>query len=205
MDQSRHGLMRGMSESLFLDPFAVPSSGEHGPPSTDAGASTGDVVPGTVVNSAPASAEASHAVNASIPLDLDQAVGAFLDDTHLWWPRELRATGEAGHVYFGDGALLEEDADSPDGDLDAPYEWAALADASEGTLELDWWGGHRDAADSPVRLYLTWSAGPGGGAELIVRGNEPTSWLEEWTAVLGAFTRFTGGSLAEPGTGAKRP
>ncbi|GAA1115798.1 hypothetical protein [Citricoccus alkalitolerans] len=190
-----------MSESPFLDPFAVPTSGEHGPPGPDAGDSTGDVVPGTVVNSGPASAEATHALNASIPLDLDQAVGAFVDDTHLWWPRGLRATGEAGHVYFGDGALLEEDADGPAGDQNPPYEWAVLAGAAEGALELDWWGGHREAADSPVRLYLSWSGGPRGGAELSVRGSEPTSWLEEWTAVLGAFTRYAGGSLAEPGEG----
>lgn len=186
-----------MSESLFLDPFAVPARGEDSPPSKEAGAS-GDVVAGTVVSSGPSSAEATHALNASIPLDLDQAVGAFVDDTHLWWPRALRATGEAGHVYFGDGALLEEDADGPGGDQDPPYEWAAVAGAADGTLELDWWGGYRDPADAPVRLYVSWSAGPRGGAELSVRGNEPTSWLEEWTAVLGAFTRFTGGSLAEP-------
>ncbi|NUL44277.1 hypothetical protein F7P69_03580 [Cellulosimicrobium funkei] len=187
-----------MSESLFLDPFAVPVRDEPGAPRTDAGAARADVVPGTVVNSGPASAEATHALNASIPLDLDQAVGAFVDDTHLWWPRSLRATGEAGHVYFGDGSLLEEDADSSAGDQDPPYEWAALVGAAEGALELDWWGSRREAADAPVRLYVTWSAGPRGGAELSVRGNEPTSWWDEWTAVLGAFARFTGGSLAEP-------
>lgn len=186
-----------MSESPFLDPFAVPTGEEESSVSTDV---PGDVVPGTVVASGPASAGATHAVCASLPLDLDQAVGAFVDDTHLWWPRALRATGEAGHVYFGDGGLLEEGADGSSGDdQDPPYEWATLAGAAEGTLELDWWGSHHDAATSPVRLYVSWSAGPRGGAELSVRGNEPTSWWEDWTTILGAFTRFTGGSITEHG------
>ena len=156
-------------------------------------------MPGEVVDSAATSDRADQSVAAATPLDLVDAVGAFLEDTHLWWPRDVKATDRDGHVFFAEGQLLEE------GSVGKIHRWGTVQDATDSALVLDWFG--RDPVAPPAapdavpasaqgaRVVLSWSAGASGGAELTARGTGPARWTEEWTALLGAFARFTGGRL----------
>jgi hypothetical protein len=221
-----------MSDSLFLDPFAVPSrdpradDASAGPQGMRPGAQGAEqgaaepVVAGTVVDSSPASENAKEAVTALVPLDLEQTVGAVLDDTHLWWPRDLRATGADGHVFFEDGKLLEEGGEGE------AHLWADIRGTAAAELDLEWFGrgagggttredvtaqdagsssassstGGSTRADAPpqrgsgTRLFLGFEQ-TGQGTNVTVKGNRPASWAEEWTRVLGALAKFTGGSL----------
>lgn len=207
--------MEGMSNSLFLDPFqdpfAAPGAGDGSAPDRDAGspAAAADTVPGTVVDSGAAADRADRSVAAVVPLDLVDAAGAFLDDTHLWWPREFKATDREGHVYFGQGELGEE---GTDGEV---HRWGALLGVSDATVELDWLGrqppvpgsaagsaaGVDAGRDGGVRLFLTWASsgsdGTSNDTELSVRGAGAGEWVEEWRVLLSAFARFTGGRVLE--------
>lgn len=199
--------MDGMSESLFLDPFQDPhavagpgaSAGDESPGVQPAAAET---VPGTVVDSGAAADRADRAVAVLTPLEIVDAAGAFLDDAHLWWPRDAKATDPDGHVYFGQGQLLEE---GTEGEV---HRWATVVGASETTLELDWLGrvpavaGASSVPAEGGRVFLSWTAGDSAGTELSVRGSEPARWLGEWRAILTAFGRFTGGRMLEEGGGA---
>ena len=206
--------MEGMPHSLFLDPFQEPSAASDanasGPNASGSeGPSDGiEVVPGEVVDSAAASERADRTVAVATPLDLVDAVGAFLEDTHLWWPRDLKATERDGHVFFAEGQLTEEGIE---GQI---HRWGTVQDATDAALELDWFGrepagpgaaaaavpGAVPAASQGSRVVLSWSAGASGGAELSARGTGSAPWREEWTALLGAFARFTGGhALSAPG------
>lgn len=245
-----------MSQSLFLDPFQDPaeSSSPHADeqepihPAGDGAwgpSSRGETVPGEVLDSAAAIDRAKLSVSVAVPLDVVDAVGAFLEDTHLWWPRDEKATEPDAHVFFAEAQLLEEGSE---GEL---HRWGRVLDASDDGLELEWLGrgpqhaagnvtsapgvGHtaRSAAgsvagagatpspDQGTRVYLSWravqqgqsvqqgrrglieqSAPPvqsplSGGAVLTARGTGSGQWLGEWTALLRAFARFTGGRLME--------
>jgi hypothetical protein len=218
-----------MSDSLFLDPFAVPSSDPHAhdgrddsqqqspSPQDSRNRPQEPVVAGTVLGSAPASENATEAVTAVVPLELEQAVGAVVDDTHLWWPRDRRATGADGHVYVEDGKLLEEDGTG------GFHVWAEIVGTAAAELELDWFGGgsprdpvnegesgldsgasepaghssRRDAVPKPgtgTRLFLGFEPQEQGTA-VTVRGSAPGPWRNEWTALLESLGRFTGGEL----------
>lgn len=200
--------MEGMPHSLFLDPFQDPSAAAGASASaSEAPADAMQVVPGEVVDSAPAADRADQAVSAATPLDLVDAVGAFLEDTHLWWPRDAKATDRDGHVFFAEGQLLEEGSEGK------IHRWGTVRHATDSALELDWFGrdpaapasapGAPPAAQASL-VILSWSAPATGGAELTARGTGPDRWIEEWTALLGAFARFTGGHT--PGApGEERP
>ncbi|MGM7669609.1 hypothetical protein [Microbacterium sp. A93] len=197
-----------MSNSLFLDPFqdpfAAPGPGAGGvEESPEVPARAADTVPGTVVDSGPAADRADRSsVSVGVPLDLVDAASAFLEDTHLWWPRDLKATDREGHVYFGEGQVLEE---GTEGEV---HPWGTVLGASDTTLELDWRGrapavpGAATVSSEGARVFLTWGAVASGGAELSVRGREPERWLGEWSAILAAFARFTGGRVLEDADGA---
>ena len=90
-----------------------------------------DIVPGEVVDSAATSDRADQSVAAATPLDLVDAVGAFLEDTHLWWPRDVKATDRDGHVFFAEGQLLEE------GSVGKIHRWGTVQDATDSALVLD--------------------------------------------------------------------
>lgn len=207
-----------MSQSLFLDPFQDPaeSSSPHASeqepihPAAEGAwgpSSRGETVPGEVLDSDAAIDRADLSVSVAVPLDVVDAVGAFLEDTHLWWPRDEKATEPDAHVFFAEAQLLEEGGE---GEL---HRWGRVLDASDDGLELEWLGrGPQRAAgsatsaspDQPAtRVYLSWRAdqqaqsAPSGGAVLVARGTGSGPWLGEWTALLRAFARFTGGRLME--------
>lgn len=245
-----------MSQSLFLDPFQDPaeSSSPHAAeqesihPAGDGAwgpSSRGETVPGEVLDSAAAIDRAELSVSVAVPLDVVDAVGAFLEDTHLWWPRDEKATDRDAHVFFAEAQLLEEGSE---GEL---HRWGRVLDASDDGLELEWLGrgpqhaagsttsapgvghtarsaagsvagsGGTESSDQGSRVYLSWQAdqqgqsdrqgrtGPveqsappaqsplSGGAVLAAQGTGFGPWLGEWTALLAAFARFTGGHLLE--------
>lgn len=195
--------MEDMSDSLFLDPFRVPSTGGAqdpsfvSPPQDPADAT--ETVPGEVVDSAASSGMVDRSVGVATPLDLVDAVAALLEDIHLWWPRELKATDRDGHVSFAEGQILEEGSD------EGLHRWSAVHQASDSALELDWFGwepaesmagqGAVPASSRATRVHLSWQAGESGGSELRARASEPGRWVEQWTALLGSFARFTGGRV----------
>ncbi|MEV4902600.1 hypothetical protein AB0K08_14830 [Citricoccus sp. NPDC055426] len=196
-----------MSSSLFLDPFQDPHAAP-GPGAVSAGGeppgvppTAAETVPGTVVDSGAAADRADRAVAVLTPLDIVDAAGAFLDDAHLWWPRAVKATDPEGHVYFGQGQLLEE---GTEGEI---HRWATVVGASETTLELDWLGrapavaGASSVPAEGGRVFLSWTAGESAGTELRVRGSEAARWLGEWTAILTAYGRFTGGRMLDEAGG----
>lgn len=196
--------MEGMSNSLFLDPFQDPfSASDPGPggPAPDGPAlpeSSGETVPGSVVDSGAAADRADRTVAVFTPLDLVDAASAFLDDTHLWWPREFKATDRDGHVYFGEGQVLEE---GTEGEI---HLWGTVLGASDTTLEMEWLGRQPPVAGAPAgavegsRVFLSWTAADSGGTELTVRGTGAAPWVEEWETLLGALARFTGGRPLDP-------
>lgn len=200
--------MESMSNSLFLDPFQDPSaapagaSADSADPGSECPAPSAETLPGVVVDSAATVDRAGRVLAALTPLDLVDTAGAFLDDTHLWWPADLKATGSEGHVYFGEGKILEE---GTEGEI---HHWGTVLGASETTLEVDWLGHRPDVPGAPAaveegsRIFLSWTGSAPIGTELSVRGADSGSWVGEWDGVLTAFARFTGGRRREGSEGA---
>lgn len=199
--------MEGMSDSLFLDPFRLPDEQPAAPDATHAtsapmasAAPAGETIAGTVVESAPASDAADVGLAVQVPLDAVAAAGAFLDDVHLWWPRDRKATDADGHLSFGGGELQEE---GTDGEI---HRWAVVAGAVDGVLELDWEGPPLSPGPDSVRaegprLFLSWAETSDGGTAVTVRGTSGGSWQEDWEHVLAAFSRFTGGGAVHGAEG----
>lgn len=164
-----------MSDSLFLDPFAQPPSGEFAS-STGRGAGH------------PPKEELAPLV-AEIPLAAERAVEAFLEYIHLWWPDTLRTCGEDSHMGFEDGGLLEEGVDG------SRHRWADVVGIDGASLALRWFGGARDQAISPADVSIEFAPESATLARLAVRASGPTSFMHDWRAALDGYARFTGGAV----------
>ena len=174
-----------MSESIFHDPFARPPAGQD--------ASTGGPVPPGAeaqASSAGGDAPAPRQLTAEVPLAEDQAVEAFLEYPHLWWPAAMRACGEGSHVGLEEGLLVEEGEDG------RRHSWARIGAVDAEGLHFRWvgWLGRTGAGPS-CDAVVGFEPAPGQpfGTVVTVTVSGPASSVEEWAVLMSAYARFSGG------------
>lgn len=173
-----------MSDSLFRDPFAEPPVVQPADPADPGAAPGSEPGPGR-------GAEGTLTPTvAELPLPAEQAVEAFLEYVHLWWPDALRTCGADSHLGFEDGSLLEEGLDG------SRHRWAEVVGVDGASMALDWFG-RREAQGAGPSLDLTVEFLPETASRTRVegRGNGPTSLLLEWRSALEGYARFTGGTV----------
>ncbi|MCY1158305.1 MAG: hypothetical protein MOP51_1329 [Citricoccus sp.] len=165
-----------MSDSLFLDPFAPPPSGD----------SAGTTAP--AAEHAPEGETTS--LTAEVPLAADRAVEAFLEYVHLWWPSALRTCGEDSHLGFEEGSLLEEGVDG------SRHRWADVAGIDGASLSLRWFGaGHEQAAGTGTDVTLEFAIESTTQTLVTIRGSGAISLRQDWHPLLDGYARFAGGTV----------
>lgn len=146
----------------------------------------------------------------SLPVSMDQAIEGFTEYVHLWWPEESTVYGEGAFVALDAEALTEESstgqrvtlarvrANNVDSRLELSGEFGRGAEGSARVVvEFG-----PDASPDADTDMTTGTAGSTVGVTAPAAGSvttpDETSNLD-WAVLLGAFSRFMGGSTPTEG------